>query len=124
MAATYDYSFRYQADARCRIRVYQVNGQTVCLATQRQDKWGGSGSTDSASRITTEVEGWHHPSHDGEFIWLEHHEYPRGPNPQGERETFAFVSFERGGAGELRSPARQPTERAAVEALIGQVVGA
>ena len=124
MAATYDYSYRYRGDARCRIRVYQTSGLVVCLATQRQDKWGGSGLTDSAARIATEVEGWHHPSHDGEFIWLEHYEYPRAPNPQGARETFAFVSFQRDGAGELRSPAWQPTERATVEALIGQVVGA
>lgn len=124
MDATYDYSYRYQGDARCRIRVYQASGQTICLATQRQDKWGGSGLTDSAARIATQVEGWHHPRHDDRFIWLEHYEYPCSPNPQGARETFAFVSFQRGVAGELRSPDRRTAERAAVEALIGQAVGA
>jgi len=67
MAATYDYSYRYQGDARCRFRVSQASGQTVCLATQRQDRWGGSGRTDSATLIATRVEGWRHRDGAGEL---------------------------------------------------------
>ncbi len=125
MPQTYDYRYWYPGvPVPCRIRVYQSGGQTVCLATQRQDKFGGSALTDSAASIATQVEGWHHPGHDDRFVWVEHYEYPRGPNPHGAWETFAFVTFERGTAGELRHPAWRATDRAAVEALVGQDVDA
>ena len=125
MTQTYDYRYRYpDFPVPCRIRVYQAGGQTVCLATQRQGKFAGSALTDHAARIATQVAGWHHPARDGGFVWVEHYERPRGPDPEGRWETFALVTFERGSAGELCRPAWRATDRAAVEALVGQAVGA
>ena len=125
MAKTYDYRYRYPgAPVACRIRVYQAGGQTVCLATQRQDKFGGAALTEGAARIATQVAAWHHPVDDGRFVWVEQYEYLLGNERQGRWETVAFVTFQRGVAGELCCPAWQPTERAAVEALVGQAVDA
>jgi hypothetical protein len=125
MTQTHDYRYHYpDAPVPCRIRVYRAGAQTVCLATQRQDTFGGAALTEHAAPIATQVAGWHHPAHDGRCTWVEHYEYPLGPDAQGRWETFALVTFERGGAGELHQPAWRPTDRAAVEALVGQVVGA
>ena len=45
MTQTHDYRYRYpEFPVLCRIRVYQVGTQTVCLATQRQDTFGGGGA--------------------------------------------------------------------------------
>lgn len=108
----------------CRIRVYRVGGRTIGLATQRQDKFGGTALTDHAAALATWVEGWHDPARDGGFTWVEHYEFPRGPDPRGRRETFAAVTFGRHAGGGLDRPSWSATDRAAVEALIGQVVGA
>ena len=126
MAQTYDYGYWSPAPGGhtlCRIRTYQVGERTVCLATQRQDRFGGAALTDGAARIAAQAEGWHHPRHDGRFTWVEHYEFPRGPDPAGRWETFAFVAFQRGTAGELCRPEWRSTDRAAVEALIGQAIG-
>ncbi len=125
MTQTHDYRYRYpESPVPCRIRVYRAGAQTVCLATQRQDKFGGAALSEHAARIATQVAGWHHPVPDGRFAWVEHYEFPRGPDAQGRWETFAWVTFQRGVDGALCGPAREPTDRAAVEALIGQAVGA
>lgn len=110
--------------ARCRVRIYQVGARTVGLATQRQDKFGGAALTEHTAALATQVERWHHPARDGGFAWVEHYAFPRGPDPQGRRETFALVTFARDADGDLCHPAWQPLDRAAVEALIGQAVGA
>jgi hypothetical protein len=96
MTQTHDYRYHYpDSPVPCRIRVYQAGTQTVCLTTQRQDKFGGAAITDHAAPIATQVEGWHHADHDGRFTWVEHYEFPLGPDAQGRWETFAFVTFER-----------------------------
>ena len=123
---THDYQYWLAVPggrSRCRIRIYQVGGRTIGLATQRQDKFGGTALSDHAAALATQVEQWHHPAHDGGFSWVEHYEFPRGPDPQGRRETFALVAFERDADGALVHPTWQPTDRAAVEALVGQAVG-
>ena len=123
MAKTYDYHYQYpEFPVPCRIRVYQAGGQTVCLATQRQDKFGESAITDHAVRIATQVAEWHHPVHDGQLLWVEHYEYPLGPGPQGAWETFAFVAFQRDADGGFCRPEWRPTDRAAVEAAVGAAV--
>ncbi len=125
MTQTHDYRYHYpDAPVPCRIRVYQAGAQTVCLTTQRQDKFGGAALTEHAAPIATQVEGCHHPARDGRCTWVEHDEFPLGPDAQGRWETFAWVTFQRGVDGALCNPAREPTDRAAVEALVGQVVGA
>jgi hypothetical protein len=127
MAQTHDYGYRLATPggyARCRIRVYEAGGRTVCLATQRQDKFGGSALSDGAAEVASLVAGWHHPEHDVRFTWVEQYEFPLGGGPHGARETFTFVAFERDAAGAFCHPTWQPTERATVEALLGQAVGA
>ena len=123
MAQTHDYGYHLAVPggyARCRVRVFQVAGQTVCLATQQQDKFGGTALSDGAAQLATLAEGWHHPIHDRQFTWVEQYEYPLGNEARGAAETFALVAFERDAAGALCHPTRRPTERAAVEALLGQ----
>lgn len=125
MAKTHDYGYRLAVPgghAPCRVRVYERAGQTVCIGTQRQDKFGSTALTDGAASLATLAEGWHHPRHDGRFVWVEHYEFPLGPYPQGRRETFALVTFQRGTAGALDHPAWRAIDRAAVEALIGEVL--
>ena len=125
MAKTYDYIYRYRpAPAHCRIRVYQAGGQNICLATKSRRYEPGATMADAAGRIATQVECWHHPVHDGRLLWVEHDECTGVPDPEGVWETFAFVAFERDAAGELCRPARRPTGRAAVEALVGEALGA
>ena len=127
MAQTHDYGYQLAVPgghARCRLRVYEAGGQTVCLATQRQDKFGGAALSDAAATLATLAEGWHRPARDGRFAWVEQYEYPRGDEPGGARETFALVGFARDADGALARPTRRPADRAAVEALLGQPVGA
>jgi len=124
-AKTCDHLYRYEGRrAPCRIRVYQAAGQTDCLATERQGAEGGTAITDAAARIATQVERWHRPAHDGQFLWVEHWQLPRGPGPRGEWETFAFVAFQRGAGGGFCCPEWRSTGREAVEALIGAAVEA
>lgn len=124
MTQTYDYAYHYQArHAPCRIRTYEANEQTICLATQRQDRFGGAALSENVPGIATQVEAWHHPIHDGRFVWVEQYEL-RGADPEGRWETFAFVTFQRDDADGLGHPVRRSTDRAAVEGLIGQAVGA
>jgi len=123
MAQTNDYGYRLAVPggyAHCRIRVYQLAGQTICLATQRQDKFGGTALSDGAAQLATLAEGWHHPIHDQRFTWIEQYEYPLGNEAHGAPETFSLVAFQRDAAGALCHPTRQATDRAAVEALLGQ----
>jgi hypothetical protein len=123
---THDYEYWLAVPggrSRCRIRIYQVGGRNIGLATQQQDKFGGTALTDHAAHLATQVEQWHHTAHDGGFTWVEHYEFPRGPDPQGRREIFALVTFERDAAGALTHPTWQSLDRAAVEALVGQAVG-
>lgn len=127
MAQAHDYGYRLAVPgghARCRIRVYQSAGQTVCLATQWQDKFGGTALSDGAATIATLAEGWHHPANDDRFTWVEQYEYPLGNEPHGARETFALVEFRRDATGVLCHPIWHPTNRAAVEGLLGQRVEA
>jgi hypothetical protein len=127
MSQTHDYGYRLAVPggfSRCRIRVYEAGGRTVCLATQRQDKFGGLALTGGAAQIAALAEGWHHPIHDDRFTWVEQYEFPLGGGPHGARETFAFVTFQRDAAGASCRPAWQLTDRAAVEALLGHAVGA
>jgi hypothetical protein len=108
----------------CRLQIYEGGGQTVAIGTQRQDKFGGAALTENAARVATQVAAWHHPQLDDQFSWVEHYEFPCGPDPQGRWETFAVVTFQRGAAGERDRPTCWPTDRAAVEALLGRAVGA
>lgn len=127
MTKTYDYGYRFAVPgghAACHVSVYEAVGGTVCIATQQQDKFGGAALTDGASALATLAEGWHHPVHDGRFVWVEHYAFERAPDPQGQAETFSFVTFQRDAAGALNHPAWQVTNRATVEALVGQAVDA
>ena len=110
--------------ASCRVQIYEGGGQTVAIGTQWQDKFGGTALTENAARVATQVAAWHHPQPDDQFIWVEHFAFPRGPDPQGRWETFAFVTFQRGAAGERDQPTWWPTDRAAVEAVLNQALGA
>lgn len=127
MAETHDYGYRFAVPggrALCRVRVYEAGGQTVCLATQRQDKFGGTALSDGTAALATLAEGWHHPVRDGRFVWVEHYEFPLAPHPRGRAETFTLVTFQRDAGGALQRPSRRAADRAAVEALVGQAVGA
>jgi hypothetical protein len=110
--------------APCRLQIYEGGGQTVAIGTQHQDKYGGAALTEHAAPLATQIAAWHHPQPDEQFLWVEHYEFPRGPDAQGQWETFAFVTFERDAAGERDRPTWWPTDRAAVEALLGRAVGA
>lgn len=107
----------------CRIQIYAGGGQTVAIGTQRQDKFGGVALTEHAAALATQVAAWHHLQPDEQFLWVEHYEFPRGPDAQGQWETFAGVTFERDAAGERARPTWWPTDRAAVEALLGGPLG-
>lgn len=123
---THDYAYWLAVPggrSACRIRIYRVGDRTIALATRRQDKFGGAALTDHAAALATRVARWHHPADDGAFSWVEQYEFPRNDGPHGARETFAAVSFTRDAAKDLMMPVWEPTTRAAVEALVGEVVG-
>lgn len=128
MTQTHDYGYRLIVPggyAHCRVRIFHGEaGQNLCLTTQRQDKFGGTALSDGAAQLATLVEGWHPSSPAQRFTWVEQYEYPLDNEPHGARETFAVVGFDRDADGSLSHPTWQPSDRVAVEGLIGQRLGA
>ena len=127
MDQTYDYDDRLavpDGHATCRPRIFAQGDDIVCLATERHDQFGGPPLADRAAALATYAERYHHPIHAaGHFTWIEQDDYTRDSGHRGARELFTIVAFRRGDDGALIEPTRTRSDRAAIETLIGQLVG-
>ena len=98
-----------------RVRVYRHAGAIVVVASDTGD---GTRLARVAAALAGELERRHGPDPAGHFAWIEHRGGP------GRAAAFARVAFARAEDGTLHAPRREALTRAAMEALIGELLAA